>query len=119
MDIQEYGDYQVRIITDLGDHQKNLMHMAAGISGEAGEVLDIVKKNFAYGKPLDHAHLIEELGDIVFYINGLLWMLDTSWDEVLTTNIRKLEARYPSGTFNADHAIHRDTSAEKAAMEGA
>ena len=119
MDIQEYGDYQVRIITDLGDRQKNLMHMAAGISGEAGEVLDIVKKNFAYGKPLDHAHLIEELGDIVFYINGLMWMLDTSWDEVLTTNIRKLEARYPSGTFNADHAIHRDTAAEKAAMEGA
>ena len=119
MDIQKYGEYQVRIITDLGDHQKNLMHMAAGISGEAGEVLDIVKKNFAYGKPLDHAHLIEELGDIVFYINGLMWMLDTSWDEVLTTNIRKLEARYPSGTFNADHAIHRDTAAEKAAMEGA
>ena len=119
MDIQEYGNYQVRLISDLGGYVDNLMHMAAGISGEAGEVLDIVKKNFAYGKPLDQAHLIEELGDIVFYINGLLWMIDTSWDEVLTTNIRKLEARYPSGTFNADHAIHRDTAAEKAAMEGA
>lgn len=118
MKIEEYGAYQTRIIRDLGSYESNLMHMAAGISGEAGEVLDIVKKNFAYGKPLDQAHLIEELGDIVFYINGLLWMIDTSWDEVLTTNIRKLEARYPSGTFNADHAIHRDTAAEKAAMEG-
>ena len=119
MDIQEYGDYQVRIITDLGDHQKNLMHMAAGISGEAGEVLDGIKKTFAYGKPIDRAHLIEELGDILFYVNGMIALLDTSWDEVLTTNIRKLEARYPSGTFNADHAINRDTVAEKAAMEGA
>ena len=119
MDIQEYGNYQVRLISDLGGYVDNLMHMAAGISGEAGEVLDIVKKNFAYGKPLDQAHLIEELGDIVFYINGLLWMIDTSWDEVLTTNIRKLEARYPSGTFNAENAIHRDTAAEKAAMGAA
>ena len=118
MDIQEYGEYQVRIITDLGDHQKNLMHMAAGISGEAGEVLDIIKKNFAYGKPLDTAHLVEELGDTLFYINGLLWMLDVSWDEVLTANIKKLEARYPDAKFNADHAINRDKEAEQAAMKG-
>ena len=119
MDIQEYGNYQVRLISDLGGYVDNLLHMAAGISGEAGEVLDIVKKAFAYGKPIDRAHLIEELGDAIFYVNGMLALLDTSWDEVLTTNIRKLEARYPSGTFNADHAIHRDTAAEKAAMEGA
>lgn len=119
MDIQEYGNYQVRLISDLGGYVDNLMHMAAGISGEAGEVLDIVKKAFAYGKPIDRAHLIEELGDAIFYVNGMLALLDTSWDEVLTTNIRKLEARYPSGTFNADHAINRDTVAEKAAMEGA
>ena len=78
MNIQEYGEYQVRLITDLGDHQKNLMHMAAGISGEAGEVLDIVKKAFAYGKPIDRAHLIEELGDAIFYVNGMLTLLNTS-----------------------------------------
>ena len=119
MDIQEYGRYQTRLISSLGSREANLMHMAAGISGEAGEVLDIVKKNFAYGKPLDTSHVVEEIGDCIFYINGLLWMLDVSWDEVLTTNIRKLEARYPGGTFNADHAINRDTVAEKAAMEGA
>ena len=118
MDIQEYGNYQVRLISDLGGYVDNLMHMAAGISREAGEVLDIVNR-LAYGKPIDRAHLIEELGDAIFYVNGMLALLDTSWDEVLTTNIRKLEARYPSGTFNADHAIHRDTAAEKAAMEGA
>ena len=117
MDIQEYGDYQTRLISSLGSREANLMHMATGISGEAGEVLDIVKKHFAYGKSLDRAHLVEELGDTLFYINGLLWMLDTSWDEVMITNIRKLEARYPSGTFNADHAINRDKAAEKAAME--
>ena len=119
MKIEEYGNHQLRLINDLGGHVDNLMHMAAGISGEAGEVLDGIKKTFAYGKPIDRAHLIEELGDILFYVNGMIALLDTSWDEVLTTNIRKLEARYPSGTFNADHAIHRDTAAEKAAMEGA
>ena len=49
MKIEEYGNYQVRLISDLGGYVDNLMHMAAGISGEAGEVLDIVKKAFAYG----------------------------------------------------------------------
>ena len=116
MDIQEYGNYQVRIITDLGDHQKNLMHMAAGISGEAGEVIDIVKKNFAYGKPLDTAHLVEELGDLLFYINGMLWMIDCSWQDVLLRNIAKLESRYPEGSFSAARAINRDLAAEQAAM---
>ena len=71
MDIQEYGNYQVRLISDLGGYVDNLMHMAAGISGEAGEVLDIVKKAFAYGKPIDRAHLIEELGDAIFLGSGL------------------------------------------------
>lgn len=118
MKIEDYGTYQLRLINDLGSHVDNLMHMAAGISGEAGEVLDGIKKTFAYGKPIDRAHMIEELGDTLFYINGMIALLDTSWDEVLTTNIKKLEARYPDAKFNADHAINRDVDAEQAAMKG-
>ena len=119
MNIQDYSDYQLRLISDLGSEKMNLAHMAMGISGEAGEVLDIVKKHFAYNKPLDTAHLLEEIGDCVFYISGLIAMIDASWDEVLQVNVAKLEARYPAGKFDANHAINRDKEAEAQAMSGA
>lgn len=118
MDVQQYGEYQLRLITTLGDDKMDMVHMAMGIGGESGEVVDVVKKHVAYGKPLDRAHLIEELGDLLFYMNGLIWMLDSSWDEVMGTNIRKLEARYPKGAFDASNAINRDKDAEQAAMQG-
>ena len=118
MNIQEFADYQARLIHDLGNHNANLMHMAAGISGEAGEVLGVVKKTFAYGKPIDKAHLVEEIGDICFYISGLIGMIDSTWDEVMRVKLAKLEARYPDAKFNADHAINRDVAAEQAAMKG-
>ena len=118
MNIEQYSDYQLRLINDLGDFKANLAHMAMGVAGEAGEVLDVVKKTFAYGKPLDKAHLVEEIGDICFYISGLIGMIDSSWDEVMAMNIAKLEARYPDAKFNADHAINRDKEAEQAAMKG-
>ena len=118
MNIQEYGEYQLRLINDLGEPSLNLAHMAMGIAGEGGEIVDIVKKNFAYGKPLDTEHIVEEIGDLLFYVNGLLFMIDTSWDEVMRVNVAKLEARYPDAKFNADHAINRDVDAEQAAMKG-
>lgn len=118
MNIQDFADYQARLINDLGNENSNLMHMAAGISGEAGEVLDVVKKTFAYGKPLNKDHLVEEIGDICFYISGLIGMIGSSWDEVMNVNVAKLEARYPDAKFNADHAINRDVAAEQAAMKG-
>lgn len=118
MNIQTYGEYQLRLIPDLGTYKQNLVHMALGVGGEAGEVVDLCKKHFAYDKPLDVAHLVEELGDLIFYVNGILALIDTSWDEVMAKNIAKLEARYPDATFKAEHAINRDKVAEKAAMEG-
>jgi NTP pyrophosphatase (non-canonical NTP hydrolase) len=118
MNIQEYGEYQLRLINDLGSLKGNLAHMAMGVAGEGGEIVDIVKKHVAYDKPLDVDHLIEELGDALFYMNGLVAMIGASWDEVMRVNVAKLEARYPDAKFNADHAINRDVDAEQAAMKG-
>lgn len=119
MNIQDYGQYQLHLINDLGSENLDLAHMALGISGESGEVVDIIKKVIAYGKPLDRAHLIEELGDTLFYMNGLIAMIGSSWDEVMTCNVAKLEARYGGGKFDANQAINRNKEAEAAAMEGA
>ena len=119
MDIQTYGDRQARIIKDSGSLKLNLAHMAMGVSGEAGEILDDVKKHFAYDKAIDRGHILEEVGDVVFYLNGLIRLLDATWGEVLEMNVAKLSVRYPKGTFDADNAINRDTNAEQEAMSGA
>ena len=114
----EYVTKAMRTKNYMG-FRDNVSHAAGLLRTESGEVGSEVQRLFAYNKPLDKHHIKEELGDLMW---GIALMCDTlgfTLDEVLTTNIRKLEARYPSGTFNADHAIHRDTSAEKAAMEGA
>jgi len=116
MTLDDYNVLAVRTLNDLGSFKNNLVHMALGITGEAGEVADVIKKHYAYGKTLDVQHLVEEVGDIMFYLNGLLAEVDVEWAEVLELNIKKLEARYPDLRFNADHAINRDVNAEQKAM---
>lgn len=116
MKIEQYSILAARTLKSLGNREFDLAHMSLGIGGEAGEVQDIVKKHIAYDKDLDLGHLAEEVGDLVFYINGLLIMADLTWGDVLSKNIAKLEARYPGFTFDADKAINRDKDAEQAAM---
>lgn len=78
----------------IGDD--GLMHCAVGIAGEAGELLDAIKKTWVYGKSLDRANVIEELGDIEFYAEALRTLLDIDRDEVIAANVAKLERRYPT-----------------------
>jgi len=116
MDLRVYNSLALKTLNDLGGRKDNLMHMAAGIGGEAGEVLDLVKKNFAYGKALDEDLIVEEVGDLIWYINGLLHFTGRSWEQVLERNVAKLSARYKGGGFDAENAINRDKEAEQAAM---
>jgi len=48
---------------------------ALGLNGEAGEVSEIIKKHLLHGKDLDKDHLIDELGDVLWYY---ALMLDTN-----------------------------------------
>lgn len=116
MDINTYSELALRTLNDMGETGLNLAHMALGITGEAGETADIVKKHFAYGKPLDTVHLAEEVGDIVFYLNGLLSMINVKWEDILEANIKKLEARYPDLRFDPERANNRDLDAEAKAI---
>ena len=73
-------------------------HGAMGLSGEAGEVLEIAKKNWVSGKPINRAHLIEEMGDVMFYWYAVCQNQGISPMEVVDANVRKLMDRYPPGT---------------------
>jgi NTP pyrophosphatase (non-canonical NTP hydrolase) len=87
-----------------------LMTAAFGISAEAGEFTEVIKKIFLQGKPYneDNAfHLKRELGDICWYIAQACMALDTTFEEVLQMNYEKLSARYPEGTFDVFRSENR------------
>jgi len=115
MNAEQYSVLALRFAADRSQKQKQL-EAAMGIGGEGGEIVDIIKKNIFYDKPLDRLHALEELGDLVWYINLMIHSLESDWDQVFTMNMLKLEARYPNMGFNPDHAINRDTVAEQIAM---
>ena len=73
------------------------LHAAVGLAGEAGEVLDIIKKVAFMGKPLDSTKLKKELGDVEFYLRALYRAYGIDRDTVLQMNIDKLTDRHPSG----------------------
>ncbi|MCD1628458.1 nucleoside triphosphate pyrophosphohydrolase family protein [Marinobacter shengliensis] len=98
------GDTIARELT--GDDAHNL-HMAVGIAGEAGELLDAVKKAVIYRKPLDRENVIEELGDLEFYMEGLRARLGITREETLDANINKLSKRYHSLSYTDSHAQER------------
>ena len=87
-----------------------LMTAAFGISAEAGEFTEVIKKIFLQGKPYNEDnvfHLKRELGDICWYIAQACMALDTSFEEVLQMNYEKLSARYPEGTFDVYRSENR------------
>ena len=69
--------------------KSNLLHMVLGISGEAGEILDAIKKHVIYNKGLDLEHVIEELGDLEFYLEGLRQQLLITREHTLNQNMTK------------------------------
>jgi len=96
-----------QIIAELSPKKAHCMHMAVGVSGEAGELLDAIKKWVFYGKPLDVENVIEELGDIEFYTQGLRNSLGITREQALAANIKKLNKRYPAGEYSNDQARDR------------
>jgi len=83
------------------------LHMLIGLSGEVGELQDAFKKHIMYDKPLDIVNVIEELGDIEFYLAGLRQSLGVTKVEILTANINKLEKRYSLGKYSNTQAQER------------
>lgn len=95
------------IVATFTPSSAHILHMAVGISGESGELLDAIKKNVFYNKPLDRVNVIEELGDLEFYMEGLRQGLGITRDEVLEANIQKLFKRYSSGKYSDQQAQER------------
>lgn len=95
----------------------HLLHGAMGICTEGGELLDALKKHIYYGKGLDTVNIVEELGDVLWYVALICRTLGVSLDEVMQKNIEKLRTRYPEN-FSETNALFRDLDKERASLEG-
>jgi NTP pyrophosphatase (non-canonical NTP hydrolase) len=83
------------------------MHAALGVCGEAGELADAIKKEVVYGKPEDMQNLIEELGDLRFYMQAVQNLYGITEQDILQYNANKLSKRYSSLRYSNEEAIRR------------
>jgi len=87
-----------------------LLTAALGMSAEAGEFTEVVKKIFLQGKKYNEEsvfHMKRELGDICWYLAQACMALDTNFREIMEMNYEKLSARYPEGAFDVYRSENR------------
>lgn len=101
------------------------MHVVIGMQDEMGELSEILKRALYYGDPIDDDHVMEEHGDMMFYIlRDCMRMakkrgLNTAivFQEILDRVVAKLCERYKKGFTEAEATESgRDRAAEQEAM---
>lgn len=103
------NDYQRMAMRTSGEYDSALAKIrnaVYGLNGEAGEIIDLLKKYEFQGHEFDHAKVVEELGDVLWYCALLADALDIKLQEVMLRNIEKLKERYPDG-FDKARSINR------------
>lgn len=102
------NDYQRAAMRTAGDDpSKYLLNGVMGLCGEAGEVIDLVKKHLHQGHELDKKKLAIECGDCAWYLALIASAIDMPFGEILKMNIEKLEKRYPEG-FSKERSVRRE-----------
>ena len=102
------NDYQRAALRTAGDDpSKYLLNGVMGICGEAGEVIDLVKKHLFQGHDLDRDKVAEELGDVLWYCALVAEAIRFPLGLVMEINISKLVKRYPDG-FRKERSINRE-----------
>ncbi|NCW45097.1 MAG: nucleotide pyrophosphohydrolase [Gemmatimonadaceae bacterium] len=106
MNLDEYQQLAARTLAHDRTYEQQLANAALGLTGEAGETAEIVKKHLFHATPLDRDAIIKELGDCLWYIGACATVLDVSLDEIAQRNIEKLRKRYPEG-FDPERSRNR------------
>jgi NTP pyrophosphatase (non-canonical NTP hydrolase) len=107
MTLNEYQELAQRTSNKALDNKGHLFNGVLGLAGEAGECADLVKKcYFQDARPIDD-DLIDELGDVLWYVAETAMALGLTLEEVAVRNVEKLKKRYPEG-FEAERSLHRE-----------
>ena len=114
-DVIRYDQFVLQLFK-ADTYREMMYHAVLGVAGEAGELADAIKKHLAYGKELDVENVIEELGDLRFYMQTIQNLLGITEDQVIQANANKLSKRYRGLRYTDAAAISRadktlDTSA--------
>ena len=87
-----------------------LLTACLGLAAESGEFIEIPKKMFFQGKPLNEEnlfHMKRELGDVMWYWINACRALNLDPNDVIAENVNKLKARYPGGEFDVNYSENR------------
>ena len=106
MILDEYQQLAARTLGRDRTHEQQLANAALGLTGEAGEVAEVIKKHLFHATPLDQDALVKELGDCLWYVAAFATVLDLSLDDIAQRNIDKLRRRYPDG-FDTERSRNR------------
>ena len=109
---KNFSEFTARLgdLEEQGFHTERLLTAAVGMSAEAGEFTEVVKKIVFQGKPVNEDnlfHLKRELGDIMWYVMQACIGLDVSLEEIVEMNVDKLLSRYPDGAFDVHFSENR------------
>ncbi len=95
-----FDDYQ-RAAARTSDPKRStidrITNGALGVAGEAGEVIELVKKHRYHGHELNVEELGKELGDVLWYVSEVASAVGLSLSSIASTNVEKLRKRWPQG----------------------
>lgn len=109
------NDYQRMAMRTAGEYESKLAKIrnaVYGLNGEAGEVIDILKKHEFQGHDLSAESIVDELGDCLWYAALLADALDTTLEDVMLRNVEKLKERYPDG-FSKERSVNRKEACDE------
>lgn len=126
VDLNRYRDFVAEVTSDASNDLETLivrlrelnetvniallMTGGTGLASEGGEFNEIIKKCVFQGKPMNAEtvfHMKRELGDIAWYFVNACRAIGEDPNDVIAENVRKLEARYPGGTFDVHYSENR------------
>jgi NTP pyrophosphatase (non-canonical NTP hydrolase) len=107
MNLNEYQAHAARTANTKLNPRERIIQACFGLTGETGEVTDILKKILFHSHDFDRDALVKETGDCLWYLAELCSAWGITLDEVARTNVAKLRARYPVA-FDEERSRNRD-----------
>jgi NTP pyrophosphatase (non-canonical NTP hydrolase) len=101
------NEYQLLSARTANKHDGELVNYGLGLTGEAGEVADIIKKSQFHGHVVESDEVKKELGDVLWYLSQIARVAGLTLEEIAVANIDKLKRRYPEG-FSTEASINRE-----------
>ena len=105
--LDEYQSLAARTAGAGGNGERRLIIAALGLTGEAGEFANLVKKLTAHGHEITPETLADELGDVLWYLAEAASAAGLSLGELAQQNVEKLRRRYPEG-FSEERSRNRE-----------